>query len=111
MPNSKAGDETAFSPTVIQVELKTLKDKWTDITVPIASLGSFNAKAVKQINLEVSSGGGVGPWTNPTIIYVDSVRTSKLAVNDTFDATTGGFANSSMQVIVGSTFKWLDAVP
>jgi hypothetical protein len=99
-----------FSLSVVQVELKTL-DKWTDITVPVTSPGNFNPKIVKQINLEVFTGGGVGPWTNPTVIYVDSVRSSKLAVNDTFDATTGGFANSSMQVIVGSNFKWLDAVP
>jgi hypothetical protein len=44
---------SAFSPAVLQIELKTLKDKWTDITVPIVSLGGFNAKLVKQINLEV----------------------------------------------------------
>lgn len=111
--NSTAGSGAGSVP------LTTLNNKWVDITFPIASTPAttppFNAKAVKQVNIELHA--GTGPWTNPTVVYVDSVRTSNLAVNHTWDATAGApnpaapMTMSSLLKIEGSSLTWSDTVP
>jgi hypothetical protein len=104
-------DETSgYSQPYLYTELKTLNDHWVDITIPVASGGNFNAKRVKQINLELW--GETGPWLSPaTVVYVDSVRTSNQAVNDTFNTSYAPFVQSSLQVVPGSTLGWVDAMP
>lgn len=100
---------SGFSPTTISTDLTSLSQKWTDITIPIATLGSFHANIVKQVNLEVHS--STGPWLNPTIVYVDSIRTSNLVVNDTFDSGFGNFVSSSLVTVTGSTIGWAASIP
>ncbi|HEY0468468.1 MAG TPA: hypothetical protein VGC79_29935, partial [Polyangiaceae bacterium] len=65
--------------------------------------------SVKQVTIEVhfESGNGI----DPTLVYVDSVRTSNLLINDTFDTTTGAFVKSSLTLIPGSTFTWAQSIP
>ncbi len=65
--------------------------------------------SVKQVNIEVHA--ETGPWTNPTVVYVDSIRSSNLAVNDTFDASFGGMVKSSLLVVPGSTIDWAASLP
>jgi len=48
---------------------------------------------------------------NPTVVYVDSVRSSNLAVSDTFDASKGNFVMSSLIKVDGSTLTWAATVP
>ena len=97
-----------FSPTVITTPLSSLSQQWTDIVIPVASLGSFNATMVRQVNLEVHSATGVA---NPTVVYVDSIRTSNMTINDTFDASFGNLVKSSLVVVTGSSIDWAAAMP
>ncbi|MFZ5890858.1 MAG: hypothetical protein ACOY0T_07400 [Myxococcota bacterium] len=93
------------------VELVTLNKGWTDVAVPVGGIsGEFNPIQVTQVNLEVGA-GNAGPWTNPTLVYVDSVRTSNALVNDTFDASIGNMVRSQSVSITGSTLSWQTAMP
>ena len=93
---------------VLQTDLTTLAAKWIDLTIPVATGGAFNAKSVKQVNLEVNAGPG---YANPTVVFVDGIRSSNLAVNDTFSASFGNLVKSSLLVVAGSTIDWTAAVP
>ncbi len=95
----------------LRTELSSISNKWADLSLHIASASPFDATIVKQINVEVYAGSGAGPWTNPTVVYVDSVRTSNLAVNDTFDASLGNFVKSSTYAVAGSTIAWSQSLP
>jgi hypothetical protein len=99
-----------FSPTLITTNLKDLSDKWVDISVPIAMLGSFNANNVKQINLDVNA-VGPGPFLNPTVVYVDHIHTSNRLIDDGFDTSTGTMVKSSLTTIAGSSLTWAPSVP
>ncbi len=49
-------------------------DVTVDVDAKAAVAGNgFDKTLVKQIGLLVAAGGGAGPWTNPTVVYVDSV--------------------------------------
>jgi hypothetical protein len=101
---------SAFSPAVLTTDLTSLSQKWTDLSIPLESLGPFAAAKTKQINLEVRA-GAAGPWLNPTVVYIDSIRASNLAVNDTFDSSSGNFVSSSMVTVPGTTLSWTQTVP
>lgn len=91
--------------------LATLSAGWSDIKLKVGNAsGSFDPTSINQITLEVTS-GSIGPWANPTVIYVDSIRSTNGVLNDTFDATKSGFVSSSMQVIEGATLDWVNALP
>jgi hypothetical protein len=93
------------------VPLNTLSQGWTDISVAVGGItGSFDPSIVSQVNLEVNGSGGTS-FTNPTIMYVDGIRTSNGLVNDRFDAALGNMVKSSLQMVAGSTLTWIDAVP
>ncbi len=93
------------------VELNALSAGWVDVKVSIGGvLGTFDPSVVTQLNLEIGS-TGVGPWLNPTIIYVDSTWSSNGAINDTFDATLGNMVGSSTMKIDGSTVAWTGSMP
>ncbi|WP_437550567.1 hypothetical protein WME97_07215 [Sorangium sp. So ce367] len=53
---------------------------WQEITIDVDALAgskpSFERKAVKLIGLQLTA-GGTGPWTNPTVVYVDSITVTK----------------------------------
>ncbi|HYQ16737.1 MAG TPA: hypothetical protein VEQ58_13290 [Polyangiaceae bacterium] len=100
---------SAFSPRVVTTDLADLSEKWTDITVPVVSAGAFDATIVKQVNIEVHA--GAGPWTDPTVVYVDGVHSSNGVVKDTFGTSFGNMVTSGYVVIDGSTLGWADALP
>jgi hypothetical protein len=101
--------ESIFAATKVELELSSISTSWRDLSIHVESGGKFNATRVKQVNLEVH--GAVGPWLNPTVVYVDSVRTSTLAVNDSFDSSFGNFVMSSLVAVPGSTVAWANALP
>lgn len=96
----------------IQVSLADLASGWKDVTLVVGGSvgGSFDPSEVKQVNIEVT-GGNSGPWATPTILYLDSVRTSNQAIMHTFDSSVGDFVQSSLQNVPGSTYTWLNALP
>ena len=65
----------------------------------------------RRASLEVTTEGSAGPFTNPTIVYVDGVRSSNLLINDTFDATLGNMIISMTRFVPGATLTWSDTVP
>jgi hypothetical protein len=101
--------ESAFSPSVLKIDLTILSGKWTDLTLLIASAGSFNATKVRQINLVLSA--GQGPWTSPTVLYIDSIRGSNLRVDDPFDTSYGNLLKSALVAVPGSTITWGQSLP
>ena len=104
-------DNSSGASPLIQTNLTAMSDHWVDITIPVITVGTFTAKSVKQINLELWA-GPTGPWLSPmTVVYVDSILTSDLAVNDKYDTSYVPFVQSSQQVVPGSTLGWLEAMP
>jgi hypothetical protein len=102
------------------VPLADLALGWTDLVFSVGSLsGAYDPTHIRQINLVVTSENTAGPWTNPTVIYVDSVRSSNLIITDTFNAGTPlqgaasvqNMAPSTQQTLAGSTLTWSDSVP
>ena len=100
---------SAFSSNVLKIDLTSLSAKWMDLAIPIASAGPFNATSVKQINLTLSA--GKGPWSKPTVLYIDSIRSSNLRVNDTFDTSFGNLLKSSLVAAPGATIDWTQSLP
>ena len=91
--------------------LDTLSQGWTDLTISIGGADtSFDATSVAQVNFEVTATGS-GPWAEPTLIYVDGIRTANGAVHDTFDASYGSWVTSTLLVVSGSSFSWSDKMP
>jgi len=101
---------SSFGPQ-IEIPLKRLSAGWTDVELPMGSaVGAFNPKVTKQINLIVSSGKD-SAWTNPTVVYLDSIRSIPALLNDTFDANVGLMVKSNLMVVDGATYVWSDSVP
>jgi hypothetical protein len=90
--------------------LSSLSAKWMDLSIPVTSVGAFDANNARQISLDVSA-AGAGPWTNPTVVYIDSIRSSNLVVNDTFDTSSVNLVSSSFVVVTGSTITWAAGIP
>ncbi|WP_437289478.1 hypothetical protein [Sorangium sp. So ce406] len=57
-------------------------DEWTDLTIDVDALAptsaNFNRTVVKFVGVQVTA-GDVGPWTNPTVVYVDSITVTRPA--------------------------------
>jgi hypothetical protein len=77
---------------------------------PAWASGDFDPTAVKQVTIDIES-GAQGPWTDPTVVYVDSVRTLNGAVYHTFDTDYGDRVSSTWETVEGSTLTWVDALP
>jgi hypothetical protein len=102
--------DTAFATGMrLTVELLSLRQSGRTSAFGSPSLNPFDAAHVKQLNLEVQGGSGPSGSTR-RIVYIDGIRASNLAVNDTFDSSSGNFAISS-QVAPGAKFAWAKSVP
>ncbi|XXX79410.1 hypothetical protein WMF30_11600 [Sorangium sp. So ce134] len=55
-------------------------EEWADLTIDVDAAAAaspfFNRTLVKLIGIQVTA-GDTGPWTNPTVIYVDSITVTK----------------------------------
>ena len=98
-------DNTSSFGAEVVLDLASLNQKWTDVSVPVVGL---NVQMIKQVNLLVTADG---TYANPTVLYVDSVRTTNLLANETFDSSAGGFVKSSMVVVDGASVSWTAAMP
>ena len=97
-----------------QVQLSTLSSGWSDVVVSVGiAAGTYDPVNISQLNIEITT-GGTGPWTNPTLIYIDRIWSSNGLVNDTFDTEAdfvSKIVSSSNMKIDGSDKKWFTAVP
>ncbi|WP_437969387.1 hypothetical protein WMF04_08845 [Sorangium sp. So ce260] len=54
--------------------------EWTELTIDVDAAAAaspfFNRTVVSLLGLQVTA-GDTGPWTNPTVIYVDSITVTK----------------------------------
>jgi hypothetical protein len=73
---------------------------------PVDRGGGFDAKTVSFIGLSIGS-AGAGPWSNPTVVHLDSITISNAAAGGpfTFDTSTAPLFMGSPYV-AGSTFTW-----
>jgi hypothetical protein len=102
--------DSSFSPQA-SFALSGMSAGWTDIEVPVPpSAGGYDATSLFQVTFEVVV-DGTGPWTDPTLIYIDRIWSSNLAVNDTFDTSRGQVIESSLEQIAGSSMTWVEAMP
>jgi hypothetical protein len=109
-------DNSSNEGPSVTVNLSQLADGWMDVALlgivdqPAAGGGgTFSAEQVKQVTIEVQAGGSTS-WTNPTVVYVDSVRSSDVTIDDTFDTSVSPMISSTQQIITGSTLTWQDSV-
>jgi len=100
-----ASDNSSSFGAEIILDLTSLNQKWTDVSVPITDL---DVQHIKQVNLLVTADG---TYANPTVVYVDSVRTSNQLVNETFDSSFGGFMKSGLVAVDGASVSWTAAMP
>jgi hypothetical protein len=104
-------DQTSQNGPGQVVSLSVLATGWTDIVLPPAtSAMTFDPTMVKQVTFEIQANGN-GPWANPTVVYVDSVRASNVAIDDTFDSDIGTMVTSTLLTVPGSNMSWVPAVP
>jgi hypothetical protein len=85
---------------------------WTDLTLTVNTTNCTGAgwdpTQVVAIGIKISA-GAAGPWTNPTIVYVDSIVASggTATFSHTFDADLEGFAMNTYMPVAGSAVTWL----
>jgi hypothetical protein len=116
-PGATAGDVFVYlsdfnsnTGAQITLSLSALASGWTDVVVPAAvPAGSFDPTMVKQVTIEIQA-GPTGPWESPTVVYIDSVRTTNLTLDDTFDTSIGNMVSSNLLVVAGSTLTWQDHI-
>jgi hypothetical protein len=98
------------------VPFTTINAGFTDVVVAVPpAAGSFNPSAVSVIRIEVEvPSGQAGPWEQPaTAVYIDSVTSDNLALNDTFNTNPipSLFSNSGARPLAGSQEKYLSVAP
>ena len=104
-------DANFTAGTGATVPFSDINQGWKDVSFNVGGVaGNFNPAQINQVTIEVTS-GNTGPWTNPTIVYVDSILSSNLAVDDAFDSSMTGIVKSSTLVVAGSTVAWHDSIP
>jgi hypothetical protein len=64
--------------------------------------GAPDSSKVQIINLWIESGSGAGPWASPSIVYVDSVKSSDGTVNYEFESNVSAL-NASGDNVEGSS--------
>jgi len=98
---------SGFSKSVI-VDLASIAQKWTDVPVTLAGGTAMAADptGIKQVNLVVLPNTSAA-----TVLYVDSIRSNNLTINDTFDSSFGNFAKSSLVTANGATLSWSQSIP
>jgi hypothetical protein len=100
---------TGFGPRT-DYTLDSLSHGWTDLTIDIGAYeGTFDPRVAYQVTVEITSTGA--SWADPTIIYVDSVRTANGVLNDTFDSSLGYWVPSTLMTVPGATFSWVATMP
>ena len=91
--------------------MKLLSDGWTDIQIAVGGAnGVFTPEVTRQVTIEVKA-PDAGPWTYPTIVFIDSIRSLSGLIDHTFDADLGAMVQSTTQVVEGSTMTWVNTVP
>jgi hypothetical protein len=91
--------------------LTSMSAGWTDVSVPVGGVsGSFDPSIVYQVTIHIVADGDVS-MAAPTVVYIDSIRTARGSVSDTFDTSFGNVVGSQLQVVEGSKLTWLSAMP
>jgi hypothetical protein len=95
------------------VELSNLSDGWVTISIPMGPAeGDWDPSAIRAILLDTAS-GTTGPWTNPTILYVDRIWSDNRDVDDQFEDDTARLvmATSGSAFLAGSSLDWIRTLP
>lgn len=105
-------DSSEFTFSIqISFPLAGMSSRWVDIEVPVpVASGDYDPTSLYQVTFDIVT-ESAGPWTDPTVIYIDRIWSSELTVNDTFDATLGQMVSSSFETIPGATLTWTDMMP
>jgi hypothetical protein len=104
-------------------------DGWTTLTWDLsaeASTSPLDKTKVRRLGLEIT-GAGATSWTNPMVVYLDSITVTTPALSFPFDATASVYAtatsshtadtalwlnnSSSDTTATGSTVSWLTSCP
>jgi hypothetical protein len=103
--------QNGVGPGVI-LALSTLSSGWQTIAIPVGGInGNFDPVAVRQVTFDVMS-GDTGPWTNPTLIYVDRIWSDNLNLNDRFvSQVTPPGVISGATAVSGATLAWRNIRP
>jgi hypothetical protein len=80
---------------------------WKDLSI-MAMGPDLDPSMVQTIGLVLGSDGSVGPWPNPTVLYVDKVTVSNGAAGPfTFDTAAAPFMINSGSMVAGSAVGWV----
>jgi hypothetical protein len=94
------------------VSLASLSSGWTDLVLQVGvPSGEYDPTQINQLTMEVTSENTAGPWTDPTVVYVDKIWSSNGASNDTFTTALDSMRISTQRVVAGATMTWSDAGP
>ncbi|HEY3496300.1 MAG TPA: hypothetical protein VGK73_16485 [Polyangiaceae bacterium] len=104
-------DATGSSPGMLYYfPLSSLAAGWTDLTIPAGGVnGIFDPISIFQITLEVRN--EAGPWTSPTVVYIDRIWSSNGKANNAYDTDKGDFIPSSFETVDNAQLNWLDTMP
>lgn len=93
------------------VPLLSLATGWTDVTWSAGTAaGAFDPSAISQLLIEVQA-GATGPWTEPTLVYVDSIRASNGDVDESFTTAVAPLVASATVTVPGATVSHVNGFP
>jgi hypothetical protein len=94
------------------VSLSALAAGWTDLVLQVGTpSGEYDPTSINQLTMEVTSENTAGPWTDPTVVYVDKIWSSNGTANDPFTTDLATMRISTQRVVAGATMTWSDTVP
>jgi len=77
-------------PTAMRPPLKN-QSGWVTLTFPVGqspATGSIVKSDIRRIGIEINAGPDTAGWSNPTVVYIDSISVMTPALSYTFDAST-----------------------
>lgn len=98
--------------TGVNAPLASASNGWLDVRIPmgdVTAAGAYNPSNMYQLTIEIRA-DGAGPWSNPTVVYLDGLWSSNGIVRETFEASLGPMVSSTLLFVEGSVISWFDSL-
>ena len=104
------GDPSDFAELALGARDLAELSGWVDLTFDLAPVTGYDKTIVRRLGIEIV-GTGASSWTNPTVVYVDSVSIANTMLNPSVFAfdTANTVAPTPRMSNFGDQRMWLNS--